>query len=72
MRLVREILKDVSLGRFEVTNAGRLDEALEALSEREFDAVLLDLRLPDSEGFDTFAAVHKRSPDMPIVDKFFR
>ena len=33
----------------------------------DVDLVLLDLSLPDSQGFDTFARVHAQAPDLPIV-----
>ncbi|HEY2251219.1 MAG TPA: ATP-binding protein, partial [Planctomycetaceae bacterium] len=32
-----------------------------------FDAVLLDLQLPDSRGLDTFRAVQKAAPALPVV-----
>ena len=32
-----------------------------------FDAALLDLSLPDSEGLETFDAVHEAAPDVAIV-----
>lgn len=31
------------------------------------DAVVLDLQLPDSTGWDTFARVHKAYPNLPII-----
>jgi signal transduction histidine kinase/HPt (histidine-containing phosphotransfer) domain-containing protein len=32
-----------------------------------FDAILLDLQLPDSRGLDTFRAVQKAAPSLPVV-----
>lgn len=66
-RLFREFLNEVTTVEFHVTQAERLSEALEMLGAQSFDAVLLDLRLPDSEGFDTFARVREKVPDVPIV-----
>src|SRR5207302_1286937 len=34
---------------------------------RSFDAVLLDLQLPDSRGLDTFRSVQKSAPALPVV-----
>ena len=44
-------------GVVHLERAERLVEALERLSAEPFDAVLLDLDLPDSRGFDTLAAI---------------
>jgi PAS domain S-box-containing protein len=52
-RLVREMLKDAHRP-VELTHAGRLRDALECLRTQGFNAILLDLNLPDSEGMNTF------------------
>ena len=44
-------------GRFPVTRRARLDETLHALREDDFDIVLSDLNVPDSEGLKTLDAV---------------
>src|SRR5271157_3804567 len=33
----------------------------------EFDVILLDLGLPDSEGLETFTGIHQQAPKIPIV-----
>lgn len=45
----------------------RLSEALVQLGENHFDAVLVDLGLPDSQGIDTALTVRRRSPAVPII-----
>jgi len=45
----------------------RLSKGLERLATGDIDVVLLDLGLPDSQGFETFATVHAREPGVPIV-----
>jgi two-component system response regulator GlrR len=42
-------------------------EALEALGAQAFEAALLDLRLPDSDGLDLFEAIRRAAPGLPIV-----
>ena len=53
--------------RFEVEVCTRLEPALQRLRSGGLDIVLLDLTLPDSEGLDTFAKLHRQAPDMPVV-----
>ena len=67
-RLLCETLKDMGDGNsFNVTCIDRLDSALKALGENAFDALLLDLSLPDSTGLKTVERVQSRFPLLPIV-----
>jgi DNA-binding NarL/FixJ family response regulator len=52
---------------FELTHVGCLSEALQHLGTGTVDLVLLDLGLPDSQGWDTFARTHEAKPDVPII-----
>lgn len=67
VRLLREILGEVISTQFELVHVERLGEALEQLDQEHFDVVLLDLSLPDTQGFDTFVKVHKQAPGVPIM-----
>ncbi|HSN04484.1 MAG TPA: response regulator, partial [Nitrospira sp.] len=66
-RLLQEYLKEDSARRFQITLAGRLSIGRERLTETRFDAVLLDLSLPDSQGLDTLARLREAAKDVPIV-----
>jgi two-component system cell cycle response regulator len=66
-RLVREYLSAAGSSGFEITCVDRLRSALEHLGARPFDAVLLDLSLPDSSAPDTLPAVRAKAADVPIV-----
>ena len=68
-RLVRESLNDGLTGQFMVQVAESLKQALETLRSAvdEVDVVLLDLSLPDSQGLETYRAVHTLAPAAPIV-----
>jgi two-component system, cell cycle sensor histidine kinase and response regulator CckA len=67
VRLLLEILREVSFDRFAVTQVDRLDEGINHLTITSFDVILLDLTLPDSLGLETFLKLHQRVPAMPIV-----
>ena len=51
----------------EVQWTDRLAKGLEMLELDRFDAVLLDLSLPDSRGFSTFEQLRRRAPRVPVV-----
>ena len=65
-RLIREALSTAGEAT-EVQCADRLAKGLELLEHDRFDAVLLDLSLPDSRGLSTFEQLHRRAPSVPIV-----
>ncbi|HUJ48696.1 MAG TPA: ATP-binding protein, partial [Bryobacteraceae bacterium] len=66
-RLLREMVRDASGGRFHLEQAGCLDDALDLLSRQQFDVALLDLSLPDARGLETVTRVHAHAPKVPIV-----
>ena len=69
-RLVRESLRDASAQgspTFRTSLVTDLSGALASLASGDVDLVLLDLTLPDSDGYDTFARVHDAFPDVPVV-----
>jgi CheY-like chemotaxis protein/signal transduction histidine kinase/HAMP domain-containing protein len=53
----------------EIKTVGSGTDALEALSEQEFDCVVLDLRLPDMSGFDVLERLREQSKlsDVPVI-----
>lgn len=65
--LVRETLADDLRSKFSFTDAWCLSDALHKLSKASFDAILLDLGLPDGDGLEVLHAVHERAGDTPIV-----
>ena len=66
-RLIRMALEGVESDDFILERAERLSRALERMSRGGVDAVLLDLSLPDSQGFDTFAKLHSHAPNVAVV-----
>src|SRR6185503_18540822 len=53
-------------GEFDVTITGSLDAGIVCLAEG-FDAILLDLTLPDSAGSDTVVRMRAAARNVPIV-----
>ena len=50
-----------------VSTAGTAREGLARVTERGFDAMILDLRLPDGTGLEVLASVRARKPDLPVI-----
>ena len=66
-RLIQEMLREAGENLFEISVAGSLSQGLTCLTEDQFDLVLLDLSLPDSQGLDTFIQAHAHAPGIPMV-----
>src|SRR5213592_4091269 len=66
-RLVREALAQVQSRRFNLTHVDRLEDALRRLERDEYDVVLLDLLLQDSQRLGTLMMIHEQAPKVPIV-----
>lgn len=62
--LIQESLSETKIS---IARAERLSSALEQLASGGFDAVLLDLSLPDAQGLDTIGRVLSQVPGVPIV-----
>lgn len=66
-QLLRTILSSATGISLQLEHAATLAEGLQRLKCGEFDLVLLDLSLPDSQGPQTFAQVHTAVPHLPII-----
>jgi CheY-like chemotaxis protein len=67
IRLLKELLREVAPGRFDVHAVRRLAEGVEALGSGSFPVILLDLSLPDAGGIDVIDAVRHSAPDTPLI-----
>jgi DNA-binding response OmpR family regulator len=65
--LLKKALEEVQTLKIVLTQAKRLDEALQHLQDKSFDVVLLDLGLPDSQGLETFKRMHREHSKNPIL-----
>lgn len=65
-RLLQEFLKG-SVNCFNLVHVKRLQAALEQLEHANFDVILLDLTLPDSQGLASLDTLLQSVPRLPIV-----
>jgi two-component system, cell cycle response regulator len=61
------MLKEADIEPLNILHRDRLKTGFELLAKGNIDVILLDLHLPDSQGFDTFLAAKRQAPDIPIV-----
>lgn len=66
-QLTRDILADWSIEPFDITHVTRLAEAFIHLARARFDAVLLDLSLPDAYGLSTVSQMQAANPTVAII-----
>ena len=52
---------------FDLRWSKQQSEGLALLGQHEFDVVLLDISLPDSQWPDTLVKVHEKAPNVPVV-----
>jgi PAS domain S-box-containing protein/putative nucleotidyltransferase with HDIG domain len=68
-RLIQEMLNEASNINLRFEHASSLREGLKYLGdpEKPLDAVLLDLGLPDSQGFETFTRFHEEAESFTVI-----
>ncbi|MBX3324427.1 MAG: GGDEF domain-containing response regulator [Nitrospira sp.] len=66
-RLTQDILAEWSLAEFTITHVTRLSDAFRCLARTRFDAVLLDLSLPDGFGLSTVRQIHVANPTIALI-----
>ncbi len=65
--LLQESLAEINFVELEWVHVERMESGLKHLQSEDFDVILLDLVLPDSQGLDTFIQIHEQAPLTPIV-----
>jgi diguanylate cyclase (GGDEF)-like protein len=64
---LQQALSDAHVNVLEIEWVSELSQALARLTQGGFDAILLSLDLPDSQGMVTFDRAYAFSPDVPII-----
>ncbi len=67
IRILEEIFKNISDLSFNLESCMRLSEGVKKLEKKEFDLILLDLSLPDSEKTETLSTLLDKNFNIPIV-----
>ncbi len=52
---------------YEVDLASNGKEALSMLTEKEYDAVILDIRMPDMDGIEALGIISSYKKNMPVI-----
>lgn len=66
-RLLQETFREIIDINFELTHVQQLSDVAGQLAKFNFDAILLDLSLPDSQGVETVEKVLSAAPSLPII-----
>ena len=67
VRIIQKILKQSDDCFYKTTNCGNLAEGIKALNREKFDAILLDLDLPDSSNINTLKTLVRNKKDLQFV-----
>ena len=67
VRLIEELLKSSKEFKFNLESNPRLSESMNRLKVKNFDSILLDLTLPDSDRESTLESVLKFTKEIPII-----
>jgi len=66
-KLIQDLCQGSCVGLFDLEHRTDLTDAFQALKEKQFDVILLDLTLPGAQGLETFAKVNEFCPAIPII-----
>lgn len=65
--LLEDMLLDAPVISFDIDVVERCDAAIEALSQKVYDVILLDLSLPDSHGIETVERIRTINTETPLI-----
>ncbi|MBN1769537.1 MAG: sigma-54-dependent Fis family transcriptional regulator [Prolixibacteraceae bacterium] len=67
-RAIRNTLKDIlEYEKYEVELAANANEAQEHVKNSEFDVILCDIKMPDTDGIELLPHLVEKQPDAPVV-----
>src|SRR5262249_48334562 len=66
-RIIQNALEGQLSGQWKVVCVERLSEAIAQLTTHDYAAMLLDLSLPDRDGFESIKRVQSEASQVPII-----
>ncbi len=67
-RSIRNVLKDILENEgYNVDTAEDGEQGLEFFSNKPYDVILLDIKLPRIDGHEVFEKIHSLNPDIPVI-----
>ena len=67
VKLIENLLKKSNDNSFKIESYPRLNDGMNVLNEKEFDIILLDLSLPDSDRKNTLKTIIRNDIDIPVI-----
>jgi diguanylate cyclase (GGDEF)-like protein len=65
--LVENLLEEEKATEYKTHCVKTMSQAIAALSDQTFDVCLLDLTLPDADGFSALMNIQNKAPDVPVL-----
>jgi len=64
---LQEILDEIETTRWHISHAERLADGIAQLAHQQFDVILSDLSLPDTQDLETVERLHTTAASLPII-----
>jgi DNA-binding NtrC family response regulator len=67
MEFLEALSERMEIRGMDVTTAENAATAISAINSGDFDAIVLDLQMPDMNGIDMLKVIKKNNPDMQVI-----
>ena len=67
LRIIKEYFKELSKDKYEIMDSPTLAGGIDLINQYKFDAVFLDLGLPDSSGLQALNAIRQVCNNLPVI-----